>query len=141
MDANNPIIKGIDSESNGIKVVLSNGNLIYMTEGNIKKAKKIESMRAYIIIQSTLSVILSIFDNKYLLGLTIIGYIITIAGMYKFDIKLLRLSTAIMYINQMTYLISYPFEELDKQLLRIVVFTNNLFILLMNHAIIDYNYM
>lgn len=141
MDANNPIIKGIDSESNGIKVVLSNGNLIYMTEGNIKKAKKIESMRAYIIIQSTLSVILSIFDNKYLLGLTIIGYITTIAGMYKFDIKLLRLSTAIMYINQMTYLISYPFDELDKQLLRIVVFTNNLFILLMNHAIIDYNYM
>ena len=141
MDPNNPIIKIGDNESNGIRVVLSTGNLVYMTEGNIKKAKKVESMRAYIVIQSTISIVLTIFDTNIMtIILTIINYMTTLAGIQTFNLELLKINTGIMYLTQFLYILTYTNDDLTHQCIKIIIFTNNLFIILMNHLIIDYNY-
>ena len=141
MDPNNPIVRNGDYESNGIQVVLSNGNLVYMTEGNIQKAKKIESIRVYIIIQSTVSFILSIFDNNMItIILNSLSFITSIASIPSFNIELLKINTGILYLLQLLYVITYINDDLTHQFIKIIIFTNNLFVILMNHLIIDYNY-
>lgn len=141
MDPNNPIVRNGDSESNGIQVVLSNGNLVYMTEGNIKKAQKLESMRVYIILQSTISFILSIFDdNMITIVLSSLSFMTSIASVLTFNMEILKINTGIMYLLQLIYILTYINDDLLHQFIKIIVFTNNLFIILMNHLIIDYNY-
>ena len=141
MDPNNPLIKIGDNESNGISVVLSNGNLVYMTEGNLKKAKKIESLRVYIILQSTLSFFLTVFEvNVITIVLSTLSYLSTIVGIKTFNIEILKINTGIMYVTQLMYILTYMNDDIIHQIIKIIIFTNNLFVILMNHLIIDYNY-